>query len=246
MAIFKLKQSGNNLSTAELVEASRTNLDLETHLESWLARSPWAIAQEPILVIGRQANAINEDTTIFPDLVGLDKEGNIVIVELKKGKTPRDVVAQLLEYAAWANELSDESIHDIATHYFSRHSDLIEKTLTESFCETFETDELPSLNQRLRLFIAAEQISPSISRVCRFLRMAHGVDVNCIEFSIYQTESGEILVNSQSIVGQEEVIQPKKTNSQRWSGENPSNKLFGRPCKRLQKVTNNTFSLPRT
>lgn len=221
MAIFKLKQSGKNISDAELVEASKTNLDLESHLEGWLARSPWAIAQEPVLVIGRQANARNKDTTIFPDLLGLDKEGNIVIVELKKGKTPREVVAQLLEYAAWANELSDEAIHDIAAQYFSRLQDLSDKTLTEAFCETFETDELPSLNQRLRLFIAAELISPSISRVCRFLRMTHGVDVNCVEFSIYQTESGEILINSQSIVGQEEVIQPKKTIGQRWSGEKP-------------------------
>ncbi len=35
----------------------------------------------------------------FSDLLGLDKDGNIVIVELKRGKTPREVVAQLLEYA---------------------------------------------------------------------------------------------------------------------------------------------------
>lgn len=32
MAIFKLRQSGNDISEAELVEASKTNIDLEEHL----------------------------------------------------------------------------------------------------------------------------------------------------------------------------------------------------------------------
>ena len=78
-----------------------------------------AIAQEPLLLIGRQTSAIQEEYgTIFPDLLGLDKDGNLVIIELKKGRTPREVIAQLLEYAAWANDLSDEKIYDIALNYF--------------------------------------------------------------------------------------------------------------------------------
>jgi len=243
MPIFKLKQTGRQISQAELVEASKVKLDLEAHLESWLAQSPWAIAQEPILVIGRQPTASNEDATIFPDLLGLDKEGNLVIVELKKGKTPREVVAQLLEYASWANDLSDDTILNIASHYFEISTNLSGKTLADVFCETFETDELPALNQRLRLFIAAEQITPSIARTCRFLRMSHGVDVNCIEFCVYQTEAGETLLSSQTIVGQEEAIRPRKTINQRWSGEKPVKQIVWEAVQQItQDNTQQSFS----
>ncbi len=221
MPIFKLRKKGRDLSNAELIEASKTKLDLEKYLESWLEQSPWAIAQEPILIIGRQSTASLEDRNIFPDLLGLDKDGNIVIVELKKGRTPRGVVAQLLEYASWANDLSDDEIHDIASQYFLSNTEYKDKSLRELFLDIFETDEIPSFNSRLRMFIASEQISPSTSRICRFLRMEHGVDVNCIEFSIYQTESGEILVSSQVVVGQEEVTRPRKPISDRWSGDKP-------------------------
>ena len=55
MPIFKLKTTGDDISNAELIEASKTNLDLEEHLELWLERSPWAIAKEPLLLIGRQS-----------------------------------------------------------------------------------------------------------------------------------------------------------------------------------------------
>ena len=57
MAIFKLKTTGGDIAKAELVEASKTSLDLEAHLESWLEHSPWAIAQEALLVIGRQTSS---------------------------------------------------------------------------------------------------------------------------------------------------------------------------------------------
>ena len=236
MPIFKLKKEKNSIENAVLIPAKKTSLELERHLESWLENSPWAVAQEPLLIIGRQTSAFQEEYgTIFPDLLGIDKEGNLVIIELKKGRTPREVIAQLLEYAAWANDLSDEKIHEIATSYFKIIN--TEKEIKELFLETFETDEIPSLNQRLRLFVAAEEISPPVAKVCRFLRQVHGVDVNCIQFSIFQTESGEVLVSSEAFVGLEDVVAPKKTvTSQRWAGEKPVKQVV---WESVQKFTNN-------
>lgn len=236
MPIFKLKKEKDSIENAVLIPAKKTSLELEKHLESWLENSPWAVAQEPLLIIGRQTFAFQEEYgTIFPDLLGIDKEGNLVIIELKKGRTPREVIAQLLEYAAWANDLSDEKIHEIATSYFRIIN--TEKEIEELFLETFETDEIPSLNQRLRLFVAAEEISPSVAKVCRFLRQVHGVDVNCIQFSIFQTESGEVLVSSEAFVGLEDVVAPKKTvTSQRWAGEKPVKQVV---WESVQEFTNN-------
>lgn len=223
MPIFKLKNEIDNIERAILVPAAKTTLEMEAHLECWLENSPWAIAQEPLLIIGRQTSAYQEETsTIFPDLLGLDKDGNIVVIELKKGRTPREVIAQLLEYAAWASDLSDEKINDIFTLYNGAEN---EKSLEKSFVETFETDDFPSLNQRLRLFIAAEEITPSVSRVCRFLRQVHGVDVTCLQFNVFQTEAGDVLVNSEAIVGLEDIVTPKKVVTQRWGGEKSAKQI---------------------
>lgn len=217
MPIFKLDKKGTDISEALLIEASKTTLDLEKHLECWLERSPWAIAQEPLIWIGRQTTALVEDTNLFPDLLGMDKDGNLVIIELKRGRAPREVVAQLLEYAAWASDLSDDMIHDLAVAYFAKSPETEEKELGSVFLDTFEADDLPSLNQRQRLYVVAEDIPLGVARVCRFLRMSHGIDINCITFSVYQTESGEMLVSSESVVGREDVSAPKSI-SKRWSG----------------------------
>ncbi len=52
MPIFKLKQDDGKVENAVLVPASKTSIGLEKHLEGWIENSPWAIAQEPLLIRG--------------------------------------------------------------------------------------------------------------------------------------------------------------------------------------------------
>ena len=189
----------------------------------------------------------------FLTLLGVDSEGNFVIAELKKGRTPRDVVAQLLDYAAWADRLSEPDIRDIAETYFETRDEFKGKTFDEAFRELFdlsETDEIPPLNRRLRLFIAAEEIPARVAHVCRFLRISHGIDINCVAVSIFQTESGEVVVSTETIVGDEDFAAPKTQQRERLSS--PPRPPSDHPVDRItwgavQKFTNGnpnaTFTL---
>jgi hypothetical protein len=221
MGLFRLQVSGNDLAQGQLIEASRTTLDLEQHLENWLERSPGALAGEPLLWIGRQTSAAVEDQTLFPDLIGIDPDGNLVIVELKKGRAPREVIAQLLVYAAWAHDLSEAQLVALAASYLAAHGENAAKSVAECFCETFELEAMPALNQALRLFIVAEDIPPPVARVCRFLRMSQGLDITCLEVSTYHTSADDVLVSVDPIVGQEDIAPPKHPPKSRWTGEKP-------------------------
>jgi hypothetical protein len=212
----------------KLIIAQETNLELEKHLEDWLENSPLALAQEPFLWIGRQTSATDEGGTIYSDLLGVDSDGNLVIAELKKGRTPRDIIAQLLDYAAWADGLSESQIREIAEAYFETRGEFQGKTFDAAFKDVFdmpETDEIPPLNRAMRLFIAAEEIPERVARVCRFLRTSHGMDISCIAVSTFETESGEVLVSTEKTVGGEGFAAPK-AQQQRTSlpSRDPSNK----------------------
>jgi hypothetical protein len=127
----------------------------------------------------------------------------------------------------------------MATSYINREYNLGAPRFDEYFIEKFETDEFPSINQMQRLFIVAEEIPPRIANVCRFLRTSHGLDLICIEFSVFQTESGEILVNSERVVGKEEVNEPKKKVGTRWSGDIPVRQVV---WETVQEITKNDKS----
>jgi hypothetical protein len=220
MALFKLKGISSDPHLAELELAKPAKLALEKHLENWLEKNPWALAEEPLLIIGRQTSANVDIGMVFPDLLALDSEGNLVIIELKKGQAPREVVAQILEYAAWSNELSEDDIVAIAANYLGFASDQAELLLNDRFLETFEVEARPKLKSRIRLFIAAESIPPSVSRVSRFLRIQHSIDISCIAFSVFETGSKEILVTTETLVGHEET-NSLKTSSSKWSRDKP-------------------------
>jgi len=94
-------------STGQLPRAEAADIQVEEYLESWLEGSPFVLLEEePILWIARQASAATAETVLVPDLVGLDSAGNLVLVEVKRGRTPRDVITQALECAAWASSLT--------------------------------------------------------------------------------------------------------------------------------------------
>lgn len=254
MPIFRLEKSeGDDMSKGKLVIAPKTKLELEKHLENWLENSPeQTLAQEDFLWIGRQTSATDEDGTIFSDLFGVDSEGNLVIAELKKGRTPRDIIAQILDYAAWADDLSDAQIRDLAETYFKTREGFEEKTFDEAFREAFdipETDELPRLNDGgLRLFIVAEEIPSRVARVCRFLRSSHGVNVSCIDISIFQTESHEVLVSTETVVGDEDFTVPKAQQQyaappRRWAGDKPFDQVVLEKVEELMQGDKEFFTL---
>ena len=64
-------------------------------LESWIASNP-SIIEQGLIIIGRQVQTKSGPL----DLLALDRAGNSVIIELKRDKLPREVLAQAIDYAS--------------------------------------------------------------------------------------------------------------------------------------------------
>lgn len=43
--------------------------------------------------------------------LAVSREGDLTVIELKRDRTPRDVVAQILDYATWVATLGTKQIH---------------------------------------------------------------------------------------------------------------------------------------
>ena len=207
MHIFTLEIENGNIENAEFVSAPERSIELEQYLQSWFENNPWILVQgEDMLWIHKERRLPGSEVPLRPDLIGVDASGKLVIVELKRSRTPRDTVAQLLDYAAWADGQSDEQIRRIAEDYFENREGFQDKTFDNAFRSVFDllkTDEVPPLNRDLRLFIVAGRISERILKVCKFLRASYGIDVNCIEVSMFHTESGDVIVGIETKLGNE-------------------------------------------
>jgi len=106
MGLYTLKLTGDDLSKGILEKVKTDSIDFEKDLENWLENSPNVLLDEDegsVIWIGRQVTAAVGGSGFYPDLVGIDASGDLVMVELKKGKTPREVIAQIMEYTVAAN-----------------------------------------------------------------------------------------------------------------------------------------------
>ena len=72
-------------------------MDYESDLQEIIA-TDLSIIDPGLMVIGREvATAFGQRV----DILAIDSDGNLVVLELKRETTPREVVSQLLDYGHW-------------------------------------------------------------------------------------------------------------------------------------------------
>ena len=179
---------------------SQDKLDLEARLEDWI-RDDIGLVNDGLLVIGQQ---VPTDHTGEIDLLAMDSEANLVILELKRDRTPRDVVAQTLDYASHVQNLRLPDIQEIASN-----SDFLDgKSLEEAFREKFG-EELPyPVNPDHRMYIVASSLDSATERIIEYLSRTHRVDINAVTFAYFKTPDGCEWIG-RSMLLDEEVVQAR-------------------------------------
>src|SRR4051812_46818855 len=99
-----------------LENITTSQLNKEKRLEDWILNDASLLGMDDMLIIGRQVQ------TGFGriDLLALDSEANCIVLELKRDRTPREVVAQILEYATWVKDLGYDDLARIAQEFLKQ------------------------------------------------------------------------------------------------------------------------------
>ena len=187
----------------------RQQLNLEERLEDWLFGDISMLSND-LLVIGRQIRQFS----VPLDLLAVDRDGNLVVIELKRDRTPREVVAQALDYASWVQWLDREDLDRYAQEYLKRPFD-------EAFMGAFGHGPPDVVNERQRMYIVASSLDPSTQRIVEYLAHNHGVDINAATFSYFNISGGEFVARS-LFLDDEEVSQRRRKGSGRKASKRQS------------------------
>ena len=198
----------------KLSEIPARYASLEQWIEDWLANDI-SVLDPNLLIIGRQVRTGFGGTV---DLLCMDGEGNLVVVELKKGQTPRDVTSQALEYSSWVKDLEFDEITRIANSYPG-----IAGSLAEAFRERFGMELPEQLNQAHRSLIVAESVDASTDRIVRYLAEM-SVPINVATVQHFEDGKGTELL-AQVYLIEPESIQPRARRMSARSGYRSVNDL---------------------
>jgi len=118
--MYIINKDTNRISRLEEKSFKDLGFGERSHLQEWLANNPEALGEE-ILIIQKEFDGFN-DTNERLDLLGLDKHGNLVVIENKLDDTGRDVTWQVLKYASYCSTLKKEQIKKIYQDYLDKHA----------------------------------------------------------------------------------------------------------------------------
>jgi hypothetical protein len=202
---------------AEPKKIEFSSMETEERLEEILTKDI-SILDPNLLLIGRQ---VLTDYGKLIDLLAIDREGKLVVIELKKDKTPRDVVAQVLDYGSWIRGLEDDDIAEIFVTFRKKYfSDAEPLSLDKAFFEKFNTQELPeSLNESHELLIVAAHLDDSTERIINYLT-DNGFAINAVFFRFFKDGDAEYLSRAWLIEPTEADVRTTETAQKLpWNGE---------------------------
>lgn len=188
-------------------------LPAERDLEAMIVATPDILSPD-WMMIGRQCETGASGRI---DLLALAPDGTLILIELKRDKTPREVVAQALDYATWVAALKAEDI----TQIFARFQP--GRSLDEAFKARFgQALDQETLNQSHQIVIVAASLDAASERIVAYLNQ-RDIAINVLCFQVFDTGAGLLLSRAWLLDPVETQVAAATagggTVSEPWNGE---------------------------
>jgi len=197
------------IKSENVVKVTKKQLDYEHRLEKWLLEDI-SILSPNLAVIGSQV------LTPFGkriDILAMNSAGELIVIELKRDKTYREIIAQVLDYATWIKDLDYDGINSILIKYGkSEHKD-IEDFYTEAFNKDVEDVEF---NSDHKMIIVGSDIDDSTVRIINYLaKEPYSVNINAVNFNYFRNDEGREYLAQAFILPEDNITEESKSKSRK-------------------------------
>ena len=164
-----------------------------------------------------------EDSRRRIDLLGIDKDANLVVIELKRTDDGGHMELQAIRYAAMVSTLTFERAVEVYEEYLRRiGSDLDPQSSMLEFLELDAPDE-DSFGQNVRIVISAADFSKELTTAVMWLN-EQGLDIRCVRIKPY-VYGEKILIDVQQVIPLPEAEQYRVQLREKQQRERESRKF---------------------
>ena len=200
------------------LKVQTSTLTNEKQLEDMIESEP-GILSDDWMLIGRQIHTGNGHV----DLLAIAADASLVLIELKRDKTPREVIAQTLDYALWLENLEPEEVVEI----YKRKND--NASLSDDFRTRFDRvldEEDEPINHSHQLVVVASTLDPSNERIVRYLN-GQDIPINVLTFKIFQHRCTKFLSRAWLLEPKDTTESPTSRPRERLAWNNEFYACFG-------------------
>lgn len=192
--------SGSVAEPATPVSLSEVGLTERAHLQEWVLAHP-SILGPGIMIVTFEFDrwwSSGGNPLDRLDVLGLDRSGQLVVAELKRGAAPDTVEMQAVKYAAMASRFTAESLASQHARFLASRGPAV--TDDEALNALEEHTEAKSLTvetlRQPRIVLLAASFPPVVTATAVWLREM-GLNITLVRFQAYRTASETLVTVSQ-------------------------------------------------
>lgn len=194
MALYEI--TSENLSEIKPTTFDQTGLRERTDLQRLLQKKIDVILPET-LVIAEEFGEWEESKRRI-DLLALDKDANLVVIELKRTEDGGHMELQAIRYAAMISKMTFARTVEIYENYLERDGSATDARATILEFLKWEEPKEEAFAQNVRIVLVSANFSKEVTTAVLWLN-EHDLDIRCIRLTPYQ-DNGRIFVVVQQII----------------------------------------------
>jgi hypothetical protein len=201
MALYEI--TADNLSKISQTTFDQVSLRERADLQRLLKKQIEVISPDT-LIIAEEFGEWEESKRRI-DLLGLDKDANLVVYELKRTEDGGHMELQAIRYAAMISTMTFERVVDIYARHLTREGiNADARAAILDFLEWEEPNE-EAFAPDVRIVLVAANFSKEITTTVMWLN-ERALDIRCVRVIPYQ-DNGRILIDVQQVIPLPEAAQ---------------------------------------
>ena len=188
MPIYRIKD--NNILTVEKTTFAQEGILEKQGLQNMLKNRIEIVAPDTLIVAEEFSYWENSHRRI--DLLGIDKNANLVVIELKRSEDGGHMELQALRYASMVSTLTFDKLATIYEDYLTKND--ISRDAVESLLEFlgWEEPEDDQFAQEVRIVLVSAEFSKELTTSVMWLN-DFGLDIRCVRISPYRNGNETLL-----------------------------------------------------
>ncbi len=160
----------------------------EQEIQAIIKANPEILGEDLFIVSEELAPC--KDSKKRMDLLAIDKEGNLVVIEIKRDDDGFHMDLQAIRYASMVRLFS---IEDIIGYYQKIKGQQLTRELAEQEISTFlESKDISQINSdNVRILLVNQDFSKEITNAVLWLN-EQGLDIKCIKITPYKLDGGKL------------------------------------------------------
>ena len=191
--LYRIHPKEKYLQAVKEIEFSDFNFKERYDIQEWVESTP-EILGEKLLIVSKELSYFS-DTRERPDLIAIDKLGNLVIIELKRDDSGTNVEWQAIKYASYISKFKPEDILQIYSRYLQKRKngdDEIEpSTAEQQILEFIEEDSIDEINKKQRLILVSHRFAKEVTSAINWLVSNYKIEIRCVQLIPYYDQDKE-------------------------------------------------------